>query len=355
MNKAQPIPLLTSYSKTRIRIRFWREREITQYALLTVIASCVAGVTNSMRAFLVSSESYSTPLFFHSASSTSTSITNLSLLLLHPSKTTTYSLPHQPFSTTTLPKLWPPQIRPYLYCTSKSDSTLLGVDEDDDDVNSVDVYDVDFYDDDDGGYLLVDDEGGELQSIAEDGVYIAIKKLGNNSRRIRSKISIEAPLNVVWSILTDYEKLADFIPGLAVSKLLDKKDNYARLFQIGQQNLAFGLKFNAKGILDCYEKEMEILPVGKKRDIEFKMTEGDFQLFEGKWSIVQSSGGTCEEGDSSQTPETCTTLSYIVDVKPKLWLPVRLIEGRLCKEIKMNLASVRDEARKAIIKTVHAH
>ncbi|KAJ7973165.1 Polyketide cyclase / dehydrase and lipid transport protein [Quillaja saponaria] len=278
-----------------------------------------------MRAFLVSSESYSTPLFFHSASSTSTSITNLSLLLLHPSKTTTYSLPHQPFSTTTLPKLWPPQIRPYLYCTSKSDSTLL------------------------------DDEGGELQSIAEDGVYIAIKKLGNNSRRIRSKISIEAPLNVVWSILTDYEKLADFIPGLAVSKLLDKKDNYARLFQIGQQNLAFGLKFNAKGILDCYEKEMEILPVGKKRDIEFKMTEGDFQLFEGKWSIVQSSGGTCEEGDSSQTPETCTTLSYIVDVKPKLWLPVRLIEGRLCKEIKMNLASVRDEARKAIIKTVHAH
>ncbi|KAJ7977767.1 Polyketide cyclase / dehydrase and lipid transport protein [Quillaja saponaria] len=206
-------------------------------------------------------------------------------------------------------------------------------------------------------FLLVDDEGGlgESQSIAEDGVYIAIMNLGKNSRRIRSKISIEAPLDVVWSILTDYEKLADFIPGLAVSQLLDKKDNYARLFQIGQQNLAFGLKFNAKGIVDCYEKEMEILPFGKKRDIQFKMTEGDFQLFEGKWSILQSSGGDCEEGDSSQAPETCTTLSYIVDVKPKLWLPVRFIEGRLCKEIKMNLASVREEARKATNRTVHDH
>lgn len=57
--------------------------------------------------------------------------------------------------------------------------------------------------------------------------------------------------------------------------------------QIGQQNIAFGVKFNAKGIVDCYEKELETLPTGIKREIEFKMIEGDFQLFEGKWSIFQ--------------------------------------------------------------------
>lgn len=57
--------------------------------------------------------------------------------------------------------------------------------------------------------------------------------------------------------------------------------------QIGQQNLPFGLKFNAKGVLDCYEKDLEIFPHSKKRDIEFKMIEGDFQLFEGKWSLEQ--------------------------------------------------------------------
>jgi ribosome-associated toxin RatA of RatAB toxin-antitoxin module len=51
--------------------------------------------------------------------------------------------------------------------------------------------------------------------------------------------------------------------------------------------LAFGLKFNAKGIVDCYERELESLPFSQKRDIEFKMIEGDFQLFEGKWSIEQ--------------------------------------------------------------------
>ncbi|KAI4301616.1 hypothetical protein L6164_034876 [Bauhinia variegata] len=185
---------------------------------------------------------------------------------------------------------------------------------------------------------------------AEDGVYIQVKKLEKNSGRIESRISVEAPLIAVWNILTDYERLVDFIPGLAVSQLLEKGDNYARLLQIGQQNLAFGLKFNAKGVIDCYEKEPEIFASGMKREIEFKMIEGDFKLFEGKWSILQSNN---ETGEESEGRAFNTTLSYIVDVKPKLCLPVRLLEGRLCNEIKMNLASIRKEARKAVHKVLH--
>lgn len=57
--------------------------------------------------------------------------------------------------------------------------------------------------------------------------------------------------------------------------------------QIGEQNLAFGIKFNAKGIVDCFENDLESLPSGQRRDIEFNMIEGDFKLFQGKWSIEQ--------------------------------------------------------------------
>lgn len=35
------------------------------------------------------------------------------------------------------------------------------------------------------------------------------------------------------------------------------------------------------------EKDLKILPFGQTRDIEFKMVEGDFQLFEGKWYVEQ--------------------------------------------------------------------
>lgn len=51
--------------------------------------------------------------------------------------------------------------------------------------------------------------------------------------------------------------------------------------------MAFGLKFNAKGTIDCYENDLERLPFGKRRVIKFKMIEGDFELFEGEWSIEQ--------------------------------------------------------------------
>ncbi|KAL3623901.1 hypothetical protein CASFOL_032717 [Castilleja foliolosa] len=178
-----------------------------------------------------------------------------------------------------------------------------------------------------------------LDSESQDNfIELEIENTGNNSRKIRSKVAIRASLQTVWDILTDYERLADFIPGLAVSKLLDKRENFARLFQIGEQNLAFGLKFNAKGTIDCFEKDLQTLPFGQKRDIEFKMVEGDFQLFEGVWSIEQS--------DYVAGQEFETTLVYVVNVKPKVWLPVRLVEGRLCKEIRTNLSCIRDEAEK---------
>ncbi|XP_006365452.1 uncharacterized protein [Solanum tuberosum] len=197
------------------------------------------------------------------------------------------------------------------------------------------------------------EEGNDEEE--EDGVETEIEKMGKNRRRIRSKVAVKASLHSVWKVLTDYERLADFIPGLAVCQLLEKEPNFARLLQIGEQDLAFGLKFNAKGVIECYEKDLEDLPTGQRRDIEFKMVEGDFKIFEGKWSIEQCKTGGDQELDSSLDEPFNTTLSYIVDVEPKLWLPVRLIEGRLCKEIKINLQSVRDEAQKVYLSSFSSY
>ena len=77
-----------------------------------------------------------------------------------------------------------------------------------------------------------EEEEEEKELEYGDGVYIEIEKLESNSRRIRSRIDIDAPLQTVWNILTDYERLADFIPGLAVCQLLRKSDNFARIFQV---------------------------------------------------------------------------------------------------------------------------
>nr|GMD68839.1 uncharacterized protein LOC109159520 [Ipomoea batatas] len=185
--------------------------------------------------------------------------------------------------------------------------------------------------------------GGEV--VLDDGIELVIEKSGKNQRTIRSKVAVNASLQTVWDVLTDYERLADFIPGLAVSQLLQKEPNFARLFQIGQQSIAFGMKFDAKGIVDCYEKDLQILPYGQRRDIDFKMIEGDFKVFEGKWSVEQCNTWG-EARDSSVCQELHTTLFYVVRVEPKLWFPVRILESRICKEIKVNLSCVREEAQR---------
>ncbi|KDO86739.1 hypothetical protein CISIN_1g022784mg [Citrus sinensis] len=99
------------------------------------------------------------------------------------------------------------------YCSNTNSSELDIEEEDDDDV------------------LSEEGSGSQTQSLHGDGVCIEIKKLGRNSRRIRSKIEIDASLDTVWHILTDYEKLADFVPNLAVSQVVEKNDNFVRLYQ----------------------------------------------------------------------------------------------------------------------------
>lgn len=197
------------------------------------------------------------------------------------------------------------------------------------------------------------EESEEEIDNVEDIVDLKIEKSGKNSRRITATIEVEAPLDAVWNVLTDYERLADFIPGLAVSQLLERRENGARLLQIGEQNLAFGLKFKAKGIVDVYENELEILPVGIRRDIDFKMVEGDFQVFEGKWGIEQFEEDTGNQSISIKK-DFRTLLSYSVDVQPKRWLPVALVEGRLCREIQINLSCVRSQAMSTAFDAVPA-
>ncbi|KAL5792079.1 hypothetical protein ACOSP7_000673 [Xanthoceras sorbifolium] len=188
------------------------------------------------------------------------------------------------------------------------------------------------------------------QSLSGDGVYVDIRRTGSNTGQVRSKIEIDASLDTVWNILTDYDKFVDLVPCVAASQLVEKKATISRVHQVGQINLPFGLKFSAKGVLDYNEKDVEIFPHGRKRYLEFKMIEGDFQLYEGKWSVEQFNRGNCEDSDTdtSQTQKFKTILSYEAVVKPKPWIPVRLVAGILSKEIKVNISCIREAAQKLI-------
>ncbi|OEL12871.1 hypothetical protein BAE44_0026109 [Dichanthelium oligosanthes] len=205
--------------------------------------------------------------------------------------------------------------------------------------------DVTTIDDDDSWSAAADDADESI------GFQIQVSKIGKRNRRlVRARVRVHAPLDAVWATLTDYEGLADFIPGLSECRLIHQHHGFARLYQVGEQDLALGFKFNAKGTIDCYEGEIESTPTCRRREIAFNMIDGDFKVFQGKWSVEEQqqvergvgSGGDSEEERQPQT----TTLSYVVELEPKLWVPVRLLEGRICSEIKNNLVSIREQAHR---------
>ncbi|KAL6613729.1 hypothetical protein ACP70R_035999 [Stipagrostis hirtigluma subsp. patula] len=198
-----------------------------------------------------------------------------------------------------------------------------------------------------------DEDGDDEEEEERDeriGFEIQVSKVGKRNRRlVRARVRVDAPLEAVWATLTDYEGLADFIPGLSECRLLHQDHRFARLYQVGEQDLALGFKFNAKGTIDCYEGEMELLPApgARRREIDFKMIDGDFKFFEGKWSVEEVDGVITEGGENSEDQGLQTTLlSYLVELEPKLWVPVRLLEGRICSEIKNNLVSIREQAQR---------
>lgn len=58
----------------------------------------------------------------------------------------------------------------------------------------------------------------------------------------------------------------------------------------------------------------------RRREIAFNIVDGDFKVFVGKWSIQEIDATTDEGGEISAGQECQTTLSYVVELEPNLWV-----------------------------------
>jgi ribosome-associated toxin RatA of RatAB toxin-antitoxin module len=169
-------------------------------------------------------------------------------------------------------------------------------------------------------FIAIEDEtnfeANDLKAVA-----VQIEKITDRQRQITAKIQIPQPMIKVWEVLTNYEALADFIPNLAQSRLLEHPNGGIRLEQIGSQRF-LRMNFSARVVLDLEEH----FP----KEITFQMVEGDFKDFSGRWCLESYSLGQ----------ETGTNLCYTVKVWPKLTMPVGIIERHLAKDLQLNLLAI---------------
>ncbi|MEM9485869.1 MAG: SRPBCC family protein [Cyanobacteria bacterium P01_F01_bin.116] len=167
------------------------------------------------------------------------------------------------------------------------------------------------------------DDDSVIQLISADCNHVNIKteRLAPRQRQIVASVAVPRSLEQVWEILTDYERLADFVPNLTKSRLLTCPGGGIRLEQIGAQCF-LNFKFCARVILDMTESFPQ--------EIGFSMVEGDFKKFMGKWSLQPAMLGE----------QTATLLSYELVVQPPLAMPIQLIEHHICHNLTQNLLAI---------------
>ncbi|PSN18249.1 cyclase [filamentous cyanobacterium CCP5] len=154
-------------------------------------------------------------------------------------------------------------------------------------------------------------------------VTFATEKLEGRQRRIVAEIDIPCEIDRVWRVLTDYERLADFIPNLTKSQKLPHPQGGIRLEQVGAQCF-LNVKFCARVVLDMVERFPQ--------EVGFSMVEGDFRQFEGAWRLepIQLAG------------QAGTHLCYDLRLTPPRVMPTGLIEKHFRRDLTLNLKAICD-------------
>ncbi|XP_058087450.1 uncharacterized protein LOC131234527 [Magnolia sinica] len=172
---------------------------------------------------------------------------------------------------------------------------------------------------------------GEYHGHEEDRpVHCEVDVVSWRERRIRAWVSVAIDVETMWNVLTDYERLADFIPNLVRSGRIPCP--YPGRIWLEQRGLQRAMYWHieARVVLDLQEFPNS----ASGRELHFSMVDGDFKKFEGKWSV--------KAGLRSST----TILSYEVNVIPTFNFPAIFLERIIGSDLPVNLRALACRAER---------
>lgn len=170
----------------------------------------------------------------------------------------------------------------------------------------------------------------EEEGEGERKMHYEVEVISWRERRIKAQILVYADIQSVWNALTDYERLADFIPNLVCSgRIHCPHPGRIWLEQRGFQRALYW-HIEARVVLDLQEFPHS----ANNRELHFSMVDGDFKKFEGKWSL------------KSGTRHGTTALSYEVNVMPRYNFPAIFLERIIGSDLPVNLKALACRAER---------
>lgn len=175
---------------------------------------------------------------------------------------------------------------------------------------------------------------------------VTISRPSPRSRRITARITVDARPSTVWSVLTDYDNLAEHVPNLVESRMVPHTDmgpGRRRLYQAGIGKV-LGVDVRAELTMDVAESPPRASSDASGRVVAFTCVDSRFfETFDGSWTVGTGAGDAAAYGRrSSGQTTTTTTLEYVVHVRPRgRAVPVKAVEWRVRGDVTANLEAVK--------------
>lgn len=125
---------------------------------------------------------------------------------------------------------------------------------------------------------------------------------------------------LVWEVLTDYDRLADFVPDLIESRLVSAPGEPRLLAQRGRTRLGvFSAEMTVTLRVDEYPIER----------LAFAAVKGNVRKMQGEWRIVPIGQGT--------------KLVYVVELVPAFWMPASVGPALVRRHVDAQLQGLETE------------
>ncbi|CAL8464995.1 g4530 [Coccomyxa elongata] len=168
--------------------------------------------------------------------------------------------------------------------------------------------------------------GGSVKLVQVDKV---------KSKRILAEVTVHASVEEVWAVLTDYDKLVEFVPNLEVCEKLP--GGTATRYRLRQQGCSQSLylRLEASALLDV----QEVRGTMGRRELRFAMIESpNLKEFSGQWTVEPDP--TVRDGRSLGT----TKLRYEISVAPKWSIPSTLVSQVVKSGLPANICAIAERA-----------
>lgn len=98
---------------------------------------------------------------------------------------------------------------------------------------------------------------------------------------VNARATLDAPYALVWATLTDYNRLAEFIPGMHRSRLIEQRGNDAIVEQFGE----------AKFLFFSFPIEVTVVSTSRPPNgIDIRLLKGNLKRLDGGYRIEPAGG-----------------------------------------------------------------